>query len=59
VFSVKNWLYINFLNFSIFPRNDDFAGVESEKMRYLGLGLTDFDQRPVLERLLNSTMIFK
>ncbi len=32
-------------NFWIFPRNDDFAGVEPEKLRYLGMGLTDFESK--------------
>jgi hypothetical protein len=31
------------LNFSIFPGNDDLAGVEPEKVGYLGIGLSDFE----------------
>ncbi len=42
---IKNWRYFKFLNFSIFPQNDDFAGVESEKVRYLGTELTDFESK--------------
>jgi hypothetical protein len=34
-----------FLNFSIFPRNGDFAGVEPEKVGYLGIGLMDFESK--------------
>jgi hypothetical protein len=45
VFSVKNLRYFKVLNFSIFPGNDDFAGVEPEKVGYLGMGLMDFESK--------------
>jgi hypothetical protein len=33
------------LNFSIFPGNDNFAGVEPEKVGYFGMGLMDFESK--------------
>jgi hypothetical protein len=45
VFSVKNWRFLQFLNFWIFLGNDDFAGVEPKKLGYLGMGLTDFESK--------------
>jgi hypothetical protein len=45
VFSVKNWRYFKVLNFSMFPGNDNSAGVEPEKVGYLGMGLTDFESK--------------
>ncbi len=59
MFSVRNWRYFNFLNFSIFPRNDDFAGVESEKMRYLGIGLTDFESKTSFGKVIKFYNNFK
>jgi hypothetical protein len=29
----------------MFPENVDFAGVEPEKVGYLGMGLTDFESK--------------
>ncbi len=51
-FLLKTDYILIFLNFSIFPRNDDFAGVESEKMRYLGIGLTDFKSKTSFEKVI-------
>jgi hypothetical protein len=45
VYFVKNWRYFKVLNFSIFPEINDFAGVEPEKVGYLGIGLTDFESK--------------
>jgi hypothetical protein len=41
----QNWRYFKLLNSSIFPGNDDFAGVVTEKVGYLGRRLTDFESK--------------
>ncbi len=48
-FMLKTGDILNFLNFWNFPGNGDFARVEPENVRFLGIGLLDFESKTWFE----------